>query len=334
MRFKKFTKFIIFTLLISLFSITVFAEPTLEEQRGEIEENIRELEEEVNTALQNIEDIEVQLINIGSEIINLTFELEESIEDKEKQIELMSLRIRYIYEGGGTRMLDLLLGSDSIGEFLAHAEFIQIINEHDREMVEEYANTVARIENIRSNLEEREEQLIADNEEWKYLSENLSQMIEDYNIDIAEINVQIEERDAALAAAALANQRRPQQNYIPNIDFTDGGNNSSVETILAAAHNAIGVPYVWGGSTMAGFDCSGLAMWAHAQAGITIPRTTGQQFAAGRHIPMGQQLPGDLAYTPGHVGIYIGNGQMIEAQTFGTFVLISPVRVNTFLRFW
>ena len=85
---------------------------------------------------------------------------------------------------------------------------------------------------------------------------------------------------------------------------------------------------------MAGFDCSGLTMWAHAQAGVIIPRTSGQQLAAGTRIPMGQQLPGDIAWTPGHVMLYIGGGMSIEAQQTGTNVMISPVRVDQYVRFW
>jgi cell wall-associated NlpC family hydrolase len=114
------------------------------------------------------------------------------------------------------------------------------------------------------------------------------------------------------------------------------GNLSAAEIIVAAAHNAVAmnIPYVWGGSTTAGFDCSGLTMWAHAQAGISIPRTSGTQLNAGRPVPMGQQMPGDIAWTPGHVGIYIGGGMMIEAQQPGTIVLIAPVRVSQFVRFW
>jgi len=113
-----------------------------------------------------------------------------------------------------------------------------------------------------------------------------------------------------------------------------GGDATAAQIIVAAAHSAIGVPYVWGGSTMAGFDCSGLTMWAHAQAGISIPRTSITQRNAGRPVPMGQQQPGDIAWTFGHVGLYIGNGMMIEAQRTGTNVMISPVRVDVFVRFW
>ena len=113
-----------------------------------------------------------------------------------------------------------------------------------------------------------------------------------------------------------------------------GGDPSVGQAIANVAHQTIGVPYVWGGSTMAGFDCSGLTMWAHAQVGISIPRTDITQLNAGRPVPMGSQMPGDIAWTPGHVGLYIGGGMMIEAQQPGTNVLIAPVRVSAFVRFW
>ena len=114
-----------------------------------------------------------------------------------------------------------------------------------------------------------------------------------------------------------------------------GGNPAVGQAIVAAAHTQLGVPYVWAGSTpCVGFDCSGLTMWAHAQVGISIPRVDICQRNAGRPVPMGQQMPGDIAWTPGHVGIYIGGGMMIEAPRPGLNVMIAAVRVTQFVRFW
>jgi len=101
---------------------------------------------------------------------------------------------------------------------------------------------------------------------------------------------------------------------------------------VQAAEREIGVPYVWGGTTPAGFDCSGLVMWAYAQVGIGLPHFSGGQFAATTHISMANIQPGDLLfYGPGgsdHVAMYVGGGSMIEAPYTGAFVSITGVRTD------
>jgi len=101
---------------------------------------------------------------------------------------------------------------------------------------------------------------------------------------------------------------------------------------VQAAEREIGVPYVWGGTTPAGFDCSGLVMWAYAQVGISLPHFSGGQYASTTHISMADIEPGDLLfYGPGgadHVAMYVGGGSMIEAPYTGASVWITGVRTS------
>lgn len=107
-----------------------------------------------------------------------------------------------------------------------------------------------------------------------------------------------------------------------------GASSSRAAAALAAARSAIGRPYVWGANGPSGFDCSGLTQWSYAQAGVGLPRTSQAQRYAGRQVPLSQAKPGDLvAYRDdaSHIGMYVGNGQVVHAPYPGAPVRYDPV---------
>ncbi|WP_407686345.1 NlpC/P60 family peptidoglycan endopeptidase RipB [Mycobacterium sp. HUMS_1102779] len=117
----------------------------------------------------------------------------------------------------------------------------------------------------------------------------------------------------------------------------------AIEYVIKRGGSQMGVPYSWGGGSLqgpskgvgdganiTGFDCSGLMRYAFAGVGVLIPRFSGDQYNAGRHIPPSQARRGDLIfYGPGggqHVTMYLGNGQMLEASGSAGKVTVSAVR--------
>jgi cell wall-associated NlpC family hydrolase len=134
---------------------------------------------------------------------------------------------------------------------------------------------------------------------------------------------------AALAKAAqqAASQQPPPSSQLPP---PAAGNNAG-QIAVRAAQSQLGVPYVWGGATPGvGFDCSGLTMWAWAQAGVSLAHGATEQYYEVQHVSMSDLEPGDLIFYGNasllyHVVMYIGNGMVVQAEETGTNVMDTPI---------
>jgi len=99
----------------------------------------------------------------------------------------------------------------------------------------------------------------------------------------------------------------------------------SLDQVVAVALQYEGVPYMYGGATPAGFDCSGYVMFVYAQFGIALPHSSSGIGAIGTPISVADALPGDVVILPGHTGIYMGNGQFIDSGDYGTVIHVRPI---------
>lgn len=149
----------------------------------------------------------------------------------------------------------------------------------------------------------------------------------------------VSQADLEAAAAAEAAAQRAEEVAAQMTSYAASYSGPSVGEFLAnpaypsydlsSVYNVAlqyqGVPYVYGGATPAGFDCSGFVMYVFAQFGISLPHSSNGQGAAGTRISIDDAQPGDLVIMPGHDGFYAGNGNILHAPYEGASVRVQPI---------
>ncbi|MEI4273112.1 C40 family peptidase [Klenkia sp. LSe6-5] len=255
---------------------------------------------------------------------------------------------RTAYQGGGQLAgLQTLLTASSAGEFVEQSATLDLLSEHSTEVLTQaqQANDAA------ATAQQTAEQATA---EAQAQVDAVTAQQAELNAEIAEYQAQYErlsaaERAAAEAAAAEVAARTTATSRADRDDSSSSSNSSSsggssasaapagssVVANSAAAQVAVdtamskrGAPYVWAASGPNSFDCSGLVQYAYAAAGISLPHSSRSQASMGQSVSRSQLQPGDLVafYSPvSHIGIYIGNGQMVHAPTSGDVVKVASI---------
>lgn len=298
-----------------------------------------ELQAQIADAQAQLEPMYAQAEELSEKVNYTQYELDVTkgeIETKQAELadaqDVLAERVSSTYKTGGVSLMSILFESSSFDDLISRVSYASKVAASD-------AQNIQTVKDLQAELDAKEaeqEQLLDQQQSEKAELDAKVSEAENYISSLSEElqNAIAEEEAAARAAAAeaaaqaAAEAEAAQAEQNNNTENTDNNSNNSSNTggatysgslssgarstIVSVAYSKAGnASYVWGAGGPDSFDCSGFVSWCYAQAGYSVPHSSGA--IAGTLTQTSNPQPGDICWKPGHVGIYVGGGMMVDA---------------------
>ncbi|GMA56689.1 hydrolase [Alicyclobacillus sacchari] len=296
----------------------------------------------IHTVELQIETNHARMASLRAQEHQLGIQLAQNQQELETDQNELAQIVRSEYEDGNVSYLEVLFNATSFTDFLSRLYDLSVVSKTQNQVVQsvktlqqaivQKQDEVKASENQVAQVEAQLQALQATDEALKGEKQrNLAVVEADIQSGkkqqgLLESQIQLTQSDiqAIQAATQAAEQQESNPQYVQQQQaaLVPADPNS----IIGYAEQFLGTPYVWGGTSPSGFDCSGFTQYVFAHFGVYISRTSEEQFAVGVPVSQNDLQPGDLVffstYAPGasHVGIYIGNGLMIDSQDMGVSI--------------
>ena len=328
------------------------AEPTIGSKRAEAQQvlgEIQAIDAQMEKAVEAWNAANVRLDQIKHDLEVNQSRLVTAKKNLAKARAQVSARLVALYTSNEPDTLSIIFGAVSLGDLIERIDSANRIADED-------ARIAAEVTHYRNEVQRRQEALVkAQADQEKVVAERAAQrssiesqlaerqaLYSSIKDQIAQLEAAERERQARLAAQAKAAAQKQQPAPAPapspsppsGSSGSSGGSSGSSapppathSSVVSIALQYLGVPYVWGGASPSGFDCSGLTMYAYAKVGVYLPHNAAMQYGMGTPVSRSQLAPGDLVFFNGlsHVGMYIGGGRFVHAPHTGDVVKISSL---------
>jgi cell wall-associated NlpC family hydrolase/uncharacterized membrane-anchored protein YhcB (DUF1043 family) len=318
-------------------------------QADTAQNKLDDLQAQLEMRYEELAQIEDDLAQTRQRIALTRSQLEQANAELVRSQALLDQRVSSIYRGGSLDMVSVFVGAADFNDFISRVDLMRRIGRNDAALVSAVKDAKGKVEAAQASLEAREAEQVALRDQARSKQEQYRAAFAEQKTYLASLNSQLkklieaervrQQRIAAAKAAAAAAKIRAaaqKNNSAKSLPFDEGSLGSAHPEAVGEAKKYLGVPYVWGGTSPSGFDCSGLVQYAYRAIGIELPRTSREQFHAGAYIPpdrLDLLEKGDLVFfgyhgDPGqihHVGMYVGGYDFIEAPQTGYVVRITSL---------
>ena len=335
----------------------------IKDSQSDVKDSITAAAARMKTLLSKQEQLKSDIKDKQNEVEQANKKLEEAKEEEQNQYDAMKLRIQYLYENSTDNSIwSAILESNGLSDMLNRIEYATDLYKSARALMTSYQNAVKKVEDWTMQLADEMDSLLALQDKYqtqqgelKTLMAKLEQQKDAYAQQLAEAQKQaqdykktISKQEAIIraqeAAAARANANTydgggtgasggiASDSYLKDPDCNPSQTTDvSGADIVAFAQQFVGNPYVWGGNSLTnGVDCSGFVHQVYAHFGISTPRYSQAFKSVGQPVSYQNIQAGDVVVYPGHVAIYIGNGNIVEAQSTRAGITNSrPVNCHT-----
>ena len=301
---------------------------SLQSQADAIKKDMAALDRELESLIELHNATRVYLDRLTLELADSRQRLDTIRTKHEAQEKILIDRLAAVYKAGEINFVSVLLNSTNLSDFYEQTRYIAKISEQDSKLEQQFKADAQTIEDLTEEIDHKrmdQIRLEASLGEQKAVVEGkISEReawLNQVNGQVQQILQQEAERQRAEQARAAAEAAALLQGL--------GISDAVQAQVVQDAMQFLGVPYVWGGESPSGFDCSGLTKYVFARHGVNLPHNAAMQFGLGVSVPVDQLQPGDLVFwgpgNPHHVAMYIGAGKIIEAPTFNEVVKISDL---------